>query len=223
MPPLRQILFPPHRPVGGALIASLIAIQLLFLVFWSMPWARWTYAQLHLDPGSVVRHGEIWRLWTYAFLHDVSGPWHILFNCLVLLQFGEELEMLWGSRQFLGFYFFAGLGAGVFVCVSYLLGLSDWPVVGASGAILGLVAAFCLTFPSRRFYFFGLVSVRAVHLLGLMPVFEIVHLLLWPNVAVAAHVGGTLTGAFMTLRLWRVNAWRRLPSEARALWRIAHE
>ena len=188
-----------------------------------MPWVRWVYTHLDLDPAAVVQRGEIWRLWTYAFLHDISGPWHTLFNGLVLLQFGEELEMLWGSRRFLGFYLISGIGAGVFVCISYLLGLSHWPVVGASGAILGLVAAFCLTFPSRQFYFFGIVSVRAIGLLGLMPVFEIVHLFLWPKVAVAAHVGGTITGAFMTLGLWRVHGWRRLPDEMRALWRMFHE
>src|SRR5262245_19528418 len=54
---------------------------------------------LSLDVDRVM-HGEIWRLLTYAFVHDPTGIWHLLFNMLVLWCFGQEVEDLYGPKEF---------------------------------------------------------------------------------------------------------------------------
>ncbi len=64
-----------------------------------------------LRPSDVVTHFYIWQLATYMFLH--AGIGHILFNMLALWMFGTEFERLWGTRRFLRFYFFCGMGAGL--------------------------------------------------------------------------------------------------------------
>src|SRR5690606_29170120 len=67
---------------------------------------------LGMVPGLVIEKFFLWQLFTYMFLHAMS-PWHVLFNMISLWFFGSELEMRWGSRQFLGFYVFCGVGAAI--------------------------------------------------------------------------------------------------------------
>jgi membrane associated rhomboid family serine protease len=97
-------------------------------------------------PNSLTYDLQIWRLITYQFLH--SGPLHILFNMLGLYFLGPTLERYWGSRRFLIFYLGCGMAGGLFytllVAVNFLPAL---PMVGASGAILGMLAACAILFP----------------------------------------------------------------------------
>ncbi len=86
-----------------------------------------------------------WRLVTYQFLH--GSVTHILFNMLGLYFFGPPLERQWGSKRFLYFYLLCGVVGGLaFVAFSTMLG-NPIPIVGASGAILGLLAACAILFP----------------------------------------------------------------------------
>ena len=64
-----------------------------------------------LYPVFVVKRFFVWEVVTYLFLH--GGVSHILFNMLALWMFGRELEEMWGMRNFLRFYFFTGIGAGI--------------------------------------------------------------------------------------------------------------
>ena len=64
-----------------------------------------------LVPADVVTRFYVWQLVTYLFLH--GGFFHILFNMLALWFFGKDLEDIWGTRRFLQFYFFCGVGAGI--------------------------------------------------------------------------------------------------------------
>ena len=108
-----------------------------------------------LGPGSVPRRRNlwIWQLGTYMFLH--GGLFHILFNMLALWMFGAELERIWGTRYFLKFYFVTGIGAGILTVLFSLLPfaasqqLYGSDVIGASGAIYGLLLAYALYFPDR--------------------------------------------------------------------------
>src|SRR5215831_6333177 len=108
---------------------------------------------LGLEPPAVVQQFAVWRLGTYMFLH--AGIFHILFNMLALWMFGTELERIWGTRYFLKFYFVTGIGAAVLTVVFSLLpfGFSRViyvsNVIGASGAIYGLLLAYGLYFPDR--------------------------------------------------------------------------
>ena len=94
----------------------------------------------------------LWQLFTYIFLHgDIS---HILFNLLALWMFGGELENYWGSRKFLFYFFFCGIGAGI--CTVLLTPYQFIPVIGASGAIYGILLAFGWFFPNRLIYIYFL-------------------------------------------------------------------
>src|SRR6202142_1906857 len=100
------------------------------------------FSYLSLVPAAVVKLFFVWQLVTYMFLH--AGISHILWNMLALWMFGVEFERLWGTRRFLQFYFFCGIGAGVCVVVAnYLLpwGNPSVRTIGSSGAIFGILMA----------------------------------------------------------------------------------
>jgi membrane associated rhomboid family serine protease len=88
-----------------------------------------------------------YQLVTHMFAH---GGWgHLLFNMFALWSFGSLLERVWGPKKFLVFYFACGIAAGV-----AQLFLSNAPAVGASGAIMGLLAAFAYLFPNTQLIIF---------------------------------------------------------------------
>ncbi|MDZ7379301.1 MAG: rhomboid family intramembrane serine protease, partial [candidate division KSB1 bacterium] len=102
-------------------------------------------AVLALVPAWVVGKGWVWQLFTYMFLH--GNLLHILINMLFLWVFGSELERVWGARRLLSYYLTCGVGAGLFHVL--FLHRSVLPVVGASGAVYGLLMAYGLLFPER--------------------------------------------------------------------------
>lgn len=86
-----------------------------------------------------------WKLITYQFLH--GNVMHILFNMLGLYFFGPPLERYWGSKQFTFFYLLCGVVGGLaYLVLSVLLGNIS-PIIGASGAVLGLLTACAILFP----------------------------------------------------------------------------
>lgn len=89
---------------------------------------------------------EPYQLVTHMFLH--GGFLHILFNMYALWMFGSVLEKIWGPKKFLIFYFVCGLAAGL----AEAFFVSGGPAIGASGAIMGLLAGFAYTFPNTQFY-----------------------------------------------------------------------
>jgi membrane associated rhomboid family serine protease len=89
---------------------------------------------------------EPYQLVTHMFLH--GGFLHIAFNMYALWLFGAVLERLWGPKKFLIFYLACGLAAGV----AQMLLVNGGPAIGASGAIMGLLAGFAYTFPNTEFY-----------------------------------------------------------------------
>jgi len=112
-----------------------------------------------LSPIAAFLHFQVWRLFTYMFLHSTQSFFHILFNMLALYWFGQELEEMWGRKKFLIFYFICGAGAGLFS----LLNLITNPyvlVIGASGAVLGVLTAYAHYFPNRQVLLFFIIPVR---------------------------------------------------------------
>jgi membrane associated rhomboid family serine protease len=125
-----------------------------------------------LAPSLVISRLWIWQLATYMFLH--GGLFHILFNMLALWMFGSELERIWGTRNFLKFYFVTGIGAGILTVVFSLLPfaasrqLYASNVIGASGAIYGLLLAYALYFPDRPIYMYLLFPIPAKYFVMIM-------------------------------------------------------
>ena len=109
-----------------------------------------------LVPAAVWQDFKLWQPFTYLFLH--GGLFHIFFNMFVLWMFGKDLETQWGKKEFLRFYFVAGVGAGF---ITLLFSLSSYiPVVGASGAIYGLLLAYGLMYPNRMVYLYGIIPLK---------------------------------------------------------------
>ncbi|MDZ7724353.1 MAG: rhomboid family intramembrane serine protease [candidate division KSB1 bacterium] len=100
---------------------------------------------LALFPAHITERFAIYELVSYMFLH--GSFWHLFFNMFALLIFGCEVELLLGSKRFLQFYFFTGIFAGL--CHLLFNWGEQVPVIGASGAIYGVLVAFAVFFPNR--------------------------------------------------------------------------
>src|SRR3989337_1736238 len=112
---------------------------------------------LGLVPILIWKKYFLWQLATYIFLH--GGIFHLFFNLLALWMFGGELESYWGSRKFLGYFLFCGIGAGI--CTVIFTPYQFIPVIGASGAIYGILLAFGWLFPNRLIYVYFLFPIPA--------------------------------------------------------------
>ena len=154
---------------------------------------------LGLVPMFVVRRFWLWQLGTYMFLH--GGLFHVLFNMLALWMFGAELERKWGTRAFLKFYFVTGIGAGLITVAFSLLPfgfarqLYGSVIIGASGAVYGLLLAYALYFPDRPIYMYFVFPIPAkifVLIMGAIAFYA--SLSQSGGIANATHLGGLAVG-----------------------------
>lgn len=184
----------------------------LLLYFLAPPGSR-LFAQLALVPWAVPFRP--WTVVTYMFLHGGLG--HLFFNMLGLFFFGPRLERQMGSRHFLGLYFLSGLGGAAF---SFLFARHA-AVVGASGAVFGILLAFAYFWPREPILLWGVLPVQARWLVVGMAV-----LALWSGitgtqagVAHFAHLGGFAFGyAYLAWRRHRyLKQWRPMATPAATL------
>lgn len=210
----------PMTPAVKVILIATISVWVLFQLIGErlgMP----TNAIFALYPTKVIESFYIWQVFSYMFLH--SGVFHILLNMLSLWFIGSELEQRWGRGFFLFYYFSSGAGAALFYC----LGVAIYtvisgnqvplriPVVGASGAIFGLLLAYGLLFGERTLHFMMLFPMKAKVFIVILAGVEIVSLLdsgvAGGEVANLAHIGGFLAG-FLTLTgytRWQRFQWNR--------------
>ncbi len=105
---------------------------------------------LWLDPVRVLRHFEIWRLLTYAFCHSPGSLWHLAANMWFLWITGNQVEPIYGPREFLRFYLTAALLSGMGHLLFGIAVSRGVPSLGASGAVMA-VAMLCATYyPSMK-------------------------------------------------------------------------
>jgi membrane associated rhomboid family serine protease len=120
----------------------------VFLVCFATPLGTFIERWFALQPRSWSTTLQAWRLITYQFLHSRAYVWHIFINMLGLFMLGPSLERFWGSRRFLSFYLLCGVSGGLLYLSLVRVGfLTALPMVGASGAILGVIAACAILFP----------------------------------------------------------------------------
>ncbi|MDR5899224.1 rhomboid family intramembrane serine protease [Halomonas vilamensis] len=158
--------------------------------------------RLSLVPVRVLQNGEIYRLVTAGFVH-VNGT-HLLVNMITLYFFGPWMEITLGSAAFLLLYFGAELAAHGVSLVIHRRN-PRYAAVGASGAISGVLFAFCLYEPFRLLFLFFVIPIPAiVFAIG----FVIVSLIAMRRqagqvggFAHEAHLGGALGGVVIAIAL----------------------
>lgn len=174
-------------------------------------------------PKYTLENFFIWQPVTYMFLHSQS-VWHILINMISLWFFGSELEYRWGSKSFLYYYLACGVGAAIIYFIGVVVvGLFQGhaplvyvvPVLGASGAVFGILLAYGILFGDRIIYFFGVFPMKAKIFMLLIGGIEVVTLLSsgmgGTRVANLAHIGGIISGYLYLLiwTRWQQNRWPR--------------
>jgi len=146
-----------------------------------------------LDPDAVTSHFQIWRLLTYMFVHDTSPPFlHLLFNMLMLWMFGAPLVSVFGERRFLLFYLTSGLFAAFCSLIFFAVTHNPTVVIGASGAIFGLLFAFARFFPTQEFLLFFIFPVQARYAVLIIGAIELLLITSNDRIAHIAHLGGAL-------------------------------
>lgn len=174
---------------------------------------------------------SVWQPITYMFMHSERSLMHILFNMFALYSFGSILEAHWGGKRFINFYLITGLGALALQWavqafevyqitgsatndISTIMALNNptingiygGPMVGASGAIFGLLVAFAVLYPNLEMYIMFIpMPIKAKYII---PVYIVIELTLGvakiqgDSIAHFAHLGGALIG-FILVKLWR--------------------
>lgn len=216
-----------HNPSGRVPYVSraLIAINVtVFLAYWlTIPDGRqmnFFFFTWGLVPGKVAQGWDIHTLITSMFLH---GGWmHLAGNMLYLWIFGDNVEDEMGHGRFLAFYLACGLAAAA--AQVWPDPASPVPMVGASGAIAGVLGAYLLLFPRARVdvlfifvIFFRIFSIPAWIVLGAWFGLQLVSGYSEPveggGVAYWAHAGGFVAGAVLAVPLWLARGgfgfWRR--------------
>lgn len=196
--------------IGPVVKSILIACVVVFLAqltverFFGLPLSVY----LGFVPLALL-HGWIWQPFTYAFLHgDIL---HILFNMLILWSIGSELENAWGTKFFLVYFFSCSVGAALTYALFTAIGVGSSdptvPVVGASGAIYGLLLAYGILFGERILYFFMIFPMKAKYFVAILGGIVLVTTVFYADGGVAhtAHLGGMVVGLgiLVALAYWR--------------------
>ncbi|MFC1676423.1 rhomboid family intramembrane serine protease [Planctomycetota bacterium] len=191
--PQMRMKFPSLTPMVKRLLIINVAVFFLSIII--KPLGNVIYQWFCIDATSIPQALQLWRLVSYQFLH--ASFWHLLFNMIGLYFLGPTLERHWHSRKFLTFYLGCGIAGGLLYLTLVSLGLLDAGVmVGASGAILGMLAACAILFPHFVVFilFFPVpIRVAAIILTG----WYVANLFTGAQNAGgdAAHLGGMAAGA----------------------------
>ncbi len=186
---------------------TLILIVVNIVVFLLIYISPSILGYLALVPILVIKKFFIWQVFTYMFVH--FNLTHIFLNMLGLFIFGPPLERRLGSTEFLIFYFTVGIGAGLFtLALNWYSGLALVPVLGASGAIYGLLLAYATMFPDSILFIFGIIPLKAPIAVLLFAGIEIFFQLtnIRQNVAHLTHLAGFVFAYLYFLIRYRINA-----------------
>ncbi|MDD3716397.1 MAG: rhomboid family intramembrane serine protease [Candidatus Marinimicrobia bacterium] len=148
----------------------LISNVLIFLIGMLLPQLnRYMIVYGGLVPELFLGRLFLWQPLSYMFLH--GGFMHIFFNMFALWMFGSELERQWGTPFFLKYYFISGIGAGILSAV--IQPASAIPIIGASGAIYGILLGFAIMYPNRVVYINFLFPMKVKYLVMLFAAIEL--------------------------------------------------
>ena len=139
------------------------------------------------------------QLVTHMFNHGNMS--HLFFNMLALFFFGPDVENIWGAKKFLIYYMICGLGS----MIAHVILGGNAPVLGASGAISGVLIAFAWLYPDRRvMLLIPPIPMKAKYLIMIIIVMDLFLGLSHMSTGIAhfAHLGGAFFG-FLLIMFWR--------------------
>lgn len=142
-----------------------------------------------------------WQIITHMFMHGSIG--HLFFNMFALAMFGSALERVWGAKRFLQFYIFCGIGA--FVIFQLIAGGPNVTVIGASGAVYGLLLGFGMLFPNTEIMLLILpIPIKAKYFVVIFGLLELFSAMSnnSDGIAHVAHLGGMIIG-YILIKRWQ--------------------
>ncbi len=212
------------------IVLNLIIINVLVYLAQQLisPFDVTEWGSLHYFKSSLFKPHQII---THMFMHDKSGIAHLLFNMFTLWMFGTMLENYLGSKRFLVFYLICGLGAGILtqLTIPYSAEIfakgaegiqaaianntdaahmaaayqEQYSMIGASGAIMGVMAAFAYLFPNTKMFIMLIpIPVKAKYVIPLLVLYDLfggLHQFAGDNVGHFAHLGGAIVGFLLVL------------------------
>ena len=139
--------------LGGdrTMVTNIVLVTVAFYIANMFSPSDWLTDHMELHVGSLTNPLEWYRFLTYVFAHDPHGVWHILGNMFVLWMFGRSVESVYGRREILWLYLVLIVVSGFAWALGAKLsgGNPSHGVVGASGAVTGMVVLFALHFPKQ--------------------------------------------------------------------------
>ena len=190
-------------------VKLLVIINIIVFILTELSGQRnMLFSSFGLVPNQVWTNFKVWQLFTYLFVH--GGFLHIFFNMFVLWMFGKDLEIQWGKNEFLLFYFTCGIGAGLMTVLFSINSIV--PIVGASGAIYGLLVAYGFTYPNRMVYLYGLFPLKVKYMvlgLGVIAFFASLSAN-QSNVSHITHLSGMIIGV---LYIYFILNWKNIKME----------
>jgi membrane associated rhomboid family serine protease len=197
-------------PVTITIIALNVLIFLLQRIFY--PIFDEVFA---LTPSLALQNGWYWQFLSYMFLH--GGIMHITMNMFVLLMFGVVIEQTLGSKRYIALYFISGVGSALLYMA--LTGISDVMMLGASGAIFGILTAYGFMFPKNIILMFPGIPVPAFFAVFGFAILELLAGMfgLEPGIANFGHLGGIVTGVIL-MSYWKRSAFKKNPREFEYFW-----
>lgn len=183
-------------------VTTLIAINLIVYILTVLPIIGDYIFYSGMSVNYLIEDGQWWRIITSIFIH--GGFIHVLFNMFSLFLFGPELEKIAGKARFITIYLLAGIFGNV---ATFVFQEGMYASVGASGAIFGIFGAFAaLVYYTRR----TMPQLKQI----IMPliIISVIITFLSPNVNIASHLGGLITGFLLGLSYFspkNIIRWRK--------------
>jgi len=192
------------KGISFSIIASIACVVVYMIMI-----ATDTISSMAFAPRDLTDPGRLYTILTSMFAHSELNMWHLIYNVLVLIMIGLAFEQKIATRQFVLLYLLSGLvGTLTFAAIRWN---DPAAVVGASGAIMGILGGFARLYPRERMSMFvGFVPlppmpiwVIAVILIGLQFLF------VGTNIAIESHLGGMLAGLLLAPLIVRMRKTKR--------------
>jgi membrane associated rhomboid family serine protease len=165
---------------------------------------EWWFRNIALTPVEVYRNFKVWQIVTSIFMH-APEPTHLFLNMLIFYFFGPRLERERGSKWFIRYFMICGIAGSLLSIIGRgIIGAGDVPGAGASGAVFGIVAAYCFTYERDTILLFFIIPMRALYVFYLLLAFEVAWMLApgQDDVDHFAHIGGMLAAVAIVKLGW---------------------